>query len=148
MGLVDRVNEDIAAGMRSKDQQRLVALRMLKAALVNRRVDKGGELDEGEAQQIVRSLIKQRRDSIEQFTRGGRPDLAEKEAAEIQTLETYLPPAADPAEVERSVDDAIARVGATSAKDFGRVMKAVMASLAGQNVDGKIIGDLVRKKLG
>ena len=128
--------------------QRLVALRMLKAALMNREVERGRALDEGEARQVVSALVKQRRDSIEQFTKGGRKDLADKETAEIAILEGYLPPAVDAVELEKAVDAAIASNGATSAKDMGRVMKAVMADLAGKTVDGKAVNELVRRKLG
>jgi uncharacterized protein len=147
MALLDELNTAIADEMRSKDQIRLVALRMLKAALVNREIDRGRALDDGEARQVVTSLVKQRRDSIEQFAKGGRQDLADKEAAEIRILELYLPAAADPAVVDRAVVEAIAETAASSAKDIGRVMKAVMAKLAGQNVDGKAINELVRRKL-
>ena len=120
---------------------------MLKAALVNREVEKGRALDENESKQVVTGLVKQRRDSIEQFTRGGRQDLADKEAAEIAVLESYLPAAADPVAVDRAVADAIAETGASSPKDIGRVMKAVMSKLSGQNVDGKTVNELVRNKL-
>ena len=120
---------------------------MLKAALMNREVEKGRALDEGEARQVVSSLVKQRRDSIEQFTKGGRADLAEREAAEIPVLEAYLPPAADPAVVERAIAEAVTETGATSPKDMGRVMKAVMARLTGQQVDGKVVSDLVKARL-
>jgi uncharacterized protein YqeY len=137
----------IADAMRKHDPVRLTALRMLKAALMNREAERGRSLDEGESLQIVTALVKQRRDSIEQFTNGGRQDLADKEAAEIRVLEAYLPPAADPAVVERAVADAIAETGATSVKDMGRVMKAAMAKLTGQTVDGKTVNDLVRQKL-
>jgi uncharacterized protein YqeY len=147
MGLVDRVNEDIATGMKARDHDRLIPLRMLKTAFVNRRVERGRDLDDTEAVQVVNSLIKQRRDSIEQFQRAGRQDLADKEAAEIRTLEAYLPPAIDPADVERVIDEVIAETGASSAKDFGRVMKGAMARFAGQQVDGKVVSELVRRKL-
>lgn len=147
MLLVDEVSSAIADAMRKRDPARLTALRMLKAALVNRAIERGHDLDEAESRQVVSSLVKQRRDSIEQFTAGGRQDLAAKEAAEITVLESYLPPAADPAVVDRAVTDAIAETGAASAKDVGRVMKAVMVRLAGQNVDGKAVNELVRKKL-
>jgi uncharacterized protein YqeY len=147
MAFTDELNTAIADAMRSRDQIRLVALRMLKAALVNREIDRGRPLDDGEARQVVGSLVKQRKDSIEQFTKGGRQDLADKEAAEIRVLESYLPPSADPAAVERAVVEAIAETGATSPKDVGRVMKAAMAKLAGQSVDGKTVNDLVRQKL-
>ena len=133
--------------MRAHAHARLSALRMLKAALVNREVEKGRPLEEAEARQVVSSLVKQRRDSIEQFTKGNRPDLVEKEQAEIVVLETYLPTAADPATVERAVAEAIRETGATSPKDLGRVMKAAMAKLSGQNVDGKSVNELARKRL-
>jgi uncharacterized protein YqeY len=148
MPLVDDVSAAIADAMRKHDPARLSALRMLKAALMNREVEKRRGLDDTEAQQVVSALVKQRKDSIEQFTQGGRRDLADKEAAEIVVLESYLPPPADPAAVERAVSDAVAETGATSSKDMGRVMKAVMAKLAGQNADGKIVSELVRQKLG
>jgi uncharacterized protein YqeY len=148
MALVDDVSAAITDAMRRKDAARLSALRMLKAAFMNREVVKGGALDDAEARQVVHSLVKQRRDSVEQFVKGGRHDLAEKETAEISVLESYLPPAADPAVIERAVTDAIAETGATSPKDVGRVMKAAMARLAGQTIDGKVVSDLVRKNLG
>lgn len=148
MPLVDDVSAAIADAMRRQDAARLSALRMLKAALMNRAVEKGRDLDEGESRQVVTALVKQRRDSIEQFTKGGRQELAAKEAAEIVVLESYLPPAADPADVERAVAEAIAETGAASPKDVGRAMKAALARLAGQNVDGKAVNELVRKKLG
>src|SRR5205807_4385564 len=121
--------------MRQRDQVRLGALRMLKAALMNREVERGRALDHAESQQVVASLVKQRKDSIEQFTKGGRIDLADKEAAEIRVLETYLPAPVDPAIVQRAIADAIEETGATSPKDMGRVMKAAMARLSGQGVD-------------
>jgi uncharacterized protein YqeY len=144
---VTDLNAAIADAMRQHDPLRLSALRMLKAALMNREVERGRALDAAESLQVVASLVKQRRDSIEQFTSGGRMDLADKEAAEIRVLEAYLPPAADPAIVERAVDEAIAETAAASAKDIGRVMKAAMAKLAGQSVDGKTVNELVRRKL-
>ena len=148
MPIVNDVTAAIAEAMRKQDAVRLAPLRMLKAAFMNKSVEKGRELDDAEARQVVSSLVKQRKDSIEQFTKGGRKDLADKEAGEITVLEAYLPPAADPAAVDRAVADAIAETGATSAKDMGRVMKAVMSKLAGQNVEGKTVNELVRRKLG
>jgi len=148
MPLVDEVGAAIADAMRQHDAVRLSALRMLKAAFMNKSVEKKRDLDDAEAQQVVAALVKQRKDSIEQFTKGGRDDLAKKEAAEIVVLEAYLPAAADPAAVDEAVAAAIAETGATSPKDMGRVMKAVMAKLAGQNVDGKTVNELVRRKLG
>jgi len=120
---------------------------MLKAALVNREVERGRALDAAESQQVVASLVKQRRDSIDLFVKGGRQDLADKEAAEIRVLETYLPPAADPSAIDRAITEAIAETGAASVKDVGRVMKAAMARLAGQSVDGRTVNELVRTKL-
>lgn len=148
MPFVDDVNAAIADAMRKQESLRLSALRMLKAALMNREVERGRALDDNDARQVVASLVKQRRDSIEQFTKGGRQDLADKEAAEIRVLEAYLPPSADPGVIEGAVAEAIAETGASSAKDMGRVMKAVMAKLAGQTVDGKAVNELVRRKLG
>ena len=120
---------------------------MLKAALMNREAERGRALDDNESLQIVTALVKQRKDSIEQFTSGGRSDLADKEAAEIRVLEAYLPAPADPAAIDRAITDAITETGATSPKDMGRVMKAAMAKLAGQSVDGKTVNELVRQKL-
>jgi uncharacterized protein YqeY len=147
VAFIDDVSSAIADAMRQHDSVRLSALRMLKAALMNREVERGRALDPSESQQVVASLVKQRRDSIDQFTKGGRQDLADKESAEIRVLETYLPPAVDPAVIDRAVADAIAETGATSAKDMGRVMKAAMARLAGHSVDGKTVNELVRAKL-
>jgi uncharacterized protein YqeY len=148
MSLLNEVTAAIADAMRKKDAARLGPLRMLKAAFMNKSVEKGRDLDEGEERQVVNTLVKQRRDSIEQFTKGGRQDLVDKEAAEITVLEAYLPPAIDPAALDKAVADAIAETGVTSAKDMGRVMKAAMAKLAGQTVDGKAVNELVRRKLG
>jgi len=147
LALFDEVTAAIADAMRSRDALRLGALRMLKAAMMNREVERGRALDAAESTQVVAALVKQRRDSIEQFTKGGRTDLADKESAEIRVLEAYLPPAADPAVVDRAVTEAIAETGAASPKDMGRAMKAAMAKLAGQSVDGKAVSELVRQKL-
>jgi uncharacterized protein YqeY len=147
MTFLERISQDIAAAMRAKDQIRLGALRMAKAALMNKEVEKGEALNETESQQVLASLIKQRRDSIEQFTKGGRSDLADKEAAEITMLETYLPAPIDEAALERLVEEAIRETGAGGTKDLGRVMKAVMPRLAGQTVDGRAVTEIVRRKL-
>jgi uncharacterized protein YqeY len=147
LALIDEMNAAIADAMRKQESVRLGTLRMLKAALMNREIERGRALDRAESLQVVASLVKQRKDSIEQFTKGGRQDLADKEAAEIRILETYLPPAVDPAAIDRAVDDAIAETGATSPKDLGKVMKAAMARLAGQTVDGKAVNERVRQKL-
>jgi uncharacterized protein YqeY len=147
MTFTDEISAAITDAMRAKDPLRLSTLRMLKAALMNREIERGRALDDGESRQVVASLVKQRKDSMEQFTKGGRGDLASKEAAELDVLEVYLPPSVDPAALEHAVVSAIAETGATSAKDMGRVMKATMAKLAGQTVDGKAVNELVRQKL-
>jgi uncharacterized protein YqeY len=147
MTLTEQITRDIAEAMKAREPARLSALRMVKAALMNGAISKGRELEDAEAQQVLASLIKQRRDSIEQFGNAGRTDLVDKETAEIAVLERYAPPAASPAELESAVDAAIADTGATTAKDMGRVMKAVMSALAGKSVDGKAVNELVKKKL-
>ena len=147
MAFIDRISEDLTAAMRSKDQVKLGTLRMAKAALMNREVERGRALDDAESQQVIASLIKQRRDSFEQFQAAGRIDLAEKEQAEISVLEAYLPPPMDAAELERIVDDAVTETGASSPRDMGRVMKSVMTRLAGATVDGKAVSELVKRKL-
>jgi hypothetical protein len=148
MTLLERLSQDIANAMRAKDPLKLGALRMAKAAMMNKEVEKGKPLDELESQQVMASLIKQRRDSIEQFRKGDRHDLADKEAAEIVMLEAYLPPPIDEAVLERLVVEAIAEAGASGPKDLGKVMKAVMPRLAGQTVDGRVVSEIVRRKLG
>ncbi|HKY19605.1 MAG TPA: GatB/YqeY domain-containing protein [Vicinamibacterales bacterium] len=147
MALVEDVNRAITEAMKAKEAHRLVPLRMLKTALMNKEIERGRALDESESRQVVSSLVKQRRDSIEQFVKGGRQDLADKETAEIAILETYLPAAVDSAALEQAVDAAIASTGASSPKDMGRVMKAVMAELAGKTIDGKVVNELVKRKL-
>jgi len=148
MLLRDKVNGDIAAAMKSRETTRLSALRMLKAAIMNKGIEKSHDLDDAEVLQVVSSLVKQRRDSIEQFSKAGRTDLVDKETAEIVTLETYLPPAASSADIDAAIADAIVETGATSVKDMGKVMKAVMPRLAGKNADGRAVNDAVRRKLG
>ena len=146
--LRDQVNSDISAAMKAKDAARLSALRMLKAAIMNKGVEKGHDLDDAEVLQVVSTLVKQRRDSIEQFSNAGRVDLVDKETAEITVLEHYLPPAASAEEIDAAVAGAIAETGATSPKDLGKVMKAVMPRLAGKNADGRAVSEAVRRKLG
>jgi len=148
MTLPNDVDAAITEAMKARDRARLNPLRMLKTALTNKQIEKGRALEDAEARQVVASLVRQRRDSIEQFTRGGRADLAETEAREIEILEAYLPPAVDPAELETIVGAVIAETGAASPKDAGRVMKGVMARVAGRGVDGKAVNELVRLKLG
>ena len=148
MSLLERVTQDIAAAMRQKDQAALSPLRMLKAALMNKEVEKGRALDEAESVQVVNSLVKQRRDSVEQFVAGGRNDLADRERGEIAYLERFLPPVADPAAIDAAIEAAVAETGATTVKEMGRVMKAVTARLAGQTIDGRAVSEAVRKRLG
>jgi len=147
MTLPERINQDLTAAMKAKDTERLSALRMVKTALKNREIEKMSPLDDAEATKVLQSLVKQRRDSIEQYTQGGRPELAAKEAAEITVIEAYLPAALDEATLARIVEETLGEIGAQSAKDMGRAMKAVMAKLAGQAVDGKVINQLVKSKL-
>jgi uncharacterized protein len=148
MSLIEQLTRTMAQAMKARDQVRLATVRMLKAALMNREVERGRPLTEVEELQVVAMLVKQRKDSIDQFGRGGRQDLVDKETAELAILETYLPPVVEAGEIERMVAEAIAETGATSFKEMGRVMKAVMARLAGAQVDGKVVSELVRKKLG
>ena len=148
MNLTDKVAADITAAMKAKDAGKLSALRMLKAAMMNKGVEKGRDLEDAEVLQVVSSLVKQRRDSIEQFSKAGRTDLVEKETGEIKVLEAYLPPAASAADIDAAVAAAIAETGASSPKDMGKVMKAVMPMLAGRNADGKAVNEAVRRKLG
>lgn len=148
MSLEKTLTADIVTAMKAKDQIRLTALRMLKTALTNKGIEKGRELEEAEELQVVSTLVKQRKDAIDQFTRGGRQDLADKEQAEIEILNTYLPASASDDEIEAAVKKAIVESGATSAKDMGKVMKAAMAGLAGKTVDGKKVSETVKAKLG
>ena len=134
--------------MKVKDAGRLSALRMLKAAVMNKGVEKGRDLNDAEILQVVASLVKQRRDSIEQFAKAGRTDLVEKETGEIAVLEHYLPPAVSQDEIEAAVAAAIAETGASSPKDMGKVMKAVMPKLSGKHVDGRTVNKAVRRNLG
>jgi uncharacterized protein YqeY len=148
MTLSAKINADIAAAMKARNAARLSALRMMKAAVTNKGVEKGRDLDDGEVLQVIASLVKQRRDSIEQFSKAGRTDLVDKETAEIGVLEEYLPPAATPEDIDAAISAAIAETGATSSKDIGKVMKAVMPRLAGKNADGRAVNEAVRRKLG
>jgi uncharacterized protein YqeY len=148
MSLNDKVAADITAAMKAKDAARLSALRMLKAAIMNKGVEKGRDLEDAEILQVVSSLVKQRRDSIEQFGKAGRTDLVDKETGEVAVLEAYLPPAVTAEEIDAAVTAAIAETGASTPKDMGKVMKAVMPKLAGKNADGKVVNEAVRRKLG
>jgi uncharacterized protein len=147
MSLKDRIIADLTDAMKSKDADRLSTLRMVKANLMNRQIEKGGELTDDEVTKALQSLVKQRRDSIEQYEKAGRTELASKEAAEITHIETYLPQAASPDEISAAVDAAIAETGASSMKDMGSVMKATVARLAGKSADGKIVSEAVKSRL-
>jgi uncharacterized protein YqeY len=147
MSLEKTLTTDIVAAMKAKDPTKLTALRMLKTALTNKSIEKGRALEATEELHVVSTLVKQRKDSIEQFTRGGRQDLADKEQAEIVILNAYLPPSASDEEIAAAVAAAVAETGATSAKDIGKVMKAAMAALAGKTVDGKKVNEAVKARL-
>lgn len=147
MSLKARILSDLTAAMKNQDALRTSTLRMVKAALTNREIEKGGELTDDEIVKMLRSLVKQRQDAAEQYDRGNRPELASKERAEIQIIESYLPQAATPEEIERAIDEALAETGASSMRDMGKVMKAVQARLAGRSIDGRVVSDMVKAKL-
>jgi uncharacterized protein YqeY len=148
MPLADTINDAITAAMKAKNAARLSALRMIKAAIMNKGVEKGRDLEDADVVQVIASLVKQRRDSIDQFAKAGRTDLVDKETAEIAVLEEYLPPAATAEDIDAAVASAIEETGSSSPKDIGKVMKAVMPKLAGKNADGRAINEAVRRKLG
>ena len=148
MSLKQQILSDLTASMKAQTAERTSTLRMVKAALVNREIEKGGELDDEELMKLLRSLVKQRRDSVEQYANAGRQDLADKETAEIGVIEGYLPQAASQQEIEEAVKAVIAETGAASMKDMGRVMKAAQSKLAGKNADGKTISEVVKANLG
>ena len=150
MGLGEQVQKDMVEAMRSRDELRLSTLRMVKSALKNEEIDKRAPLDEKEAQQVLATLIKQRKDSIEQFTKGGRQELADKEAAEIKLIEAYLPKAMGEEEITAAVKATIAEMGSPTMKDMGTVMKNSMAKLqaTGARVEGKTVSEIVKKQLG
>ena len=150
MGISEQVQKDMVEAMRSREELRLSTLRMVKAAIKNKEVDKRGPLDEKEAQQVLATLIKQRRDSIEQFQKGGRQELADKEAAEIKLIEPYLPKAMGEDEIAAAVKAVIVEMGSPTMKDMGAVMKNVMAKLqaGGARVEGKTVSEMVKKQLG
>jgi uncharacterized protein YqeY len=148
MSLSNTITTDIAAAMKAKNPARLSALRMLKAAVMKKGADEGHDLNDTEVLQVIASLVKQRRDSIEQFANAGRTDLVEKETAELSVLNEYLPAAASMEEIEAAVAAAITETGAASPKDMGKVMKAVMPKLAGKNADGRTVNEIVRRQLG
>ena len=148
MSLSKQIVSDLTAAMKAQDAARTSTLRMVKAAMMNRQIEKGSELDDDDMQKLLRSLVKQRRDSIEPYEKAGRQELVDKEKAEIAVIETYLPQAVSEAEIEQVVTAAIAETGATSMKDMGKVMKAAQAALAGKNADGRLVSEVVKAKLG
>ena len=143
-----QIVSDLTASMKAQDVPRTSTLRMIKAAVMNREIEKGGELDDEEMTKLLRSMVKQRKDSVEQYEKGARQDLADKEKAEIEIIETYLPLSASAEEIEQVVIAAIAETGAGSMKDMGKVMKAAQVRLAGKNADGRMVSDVVKAKLG
>lgn len=149
MALVDQIQKDIVAAMKAKDEARLSALRMVKAALQLKTVEKMSPLDDKESQAVLATLIKQRKESVEQFTKGGRQEMADKESAEIALIETYLPKAASEADIAAGVKAVIAEMGSPTMKDMGSVMKNAMArfAAAGMRVDGKVVSEMVKKEL-
>ena len=147
MSLKERIVSELTASMKAQDAARTSTLRMVKAAMMNREIEKGGELDDEEMMKLLRSMVKQRHDSVEQFEKAGRQSLADKEKSEIEIIEAYLPQAASSDEIEAAVVAAISEVGASSMKDMGRVMKAAQAALAGKNADGRTVSEMVKAKL-
>jgi len=147
MALLDQVQKDMAAAMKARDEARLSALRMIKTALMKEKVDSMKELGEAAELKVLNSLIKQRRDAAEMYRQGGRPELAEKEEAEIRLIESYMPAAATEEEMQAAVEAALAETGAASAKQMGQVMNAAKAKLAGKRIDGKRLSELVRARL-
>ena len=150
MTLVERITGDLTAAMKSKDAARTSALRMAKAALKNREIEKRGPLDDPEATRVLQALVKQREDSIFQFRKANRPELVQKEQAEFDVLKAYLPEEASDSEIEKAVEKAVAETGAAGPKDIGRAMKAALAALqaGGKPADGKKVNDAVRRRLG
>jgi len=147
MGYMERIQGDLTAAMKEKDELRLSVLRMVKSAIKLKEIEKMRPLDDLESLQILQTLVKQRKESIDQFTKGGRKDLADKEAKEIAIIETYLPAAPSDQDVHRAIEEAIAEAGADSLKQMGAVIKAARARLEGKNVDGKVLSDKVRERL-
>ena len=147
MALIERIQKELTEAMKSKDELRLSVLRMVKTALKNKEIEKIRPLEDAEATQVLQTLVKQRKESVEQFTRGGRTDLANKETKEIAIIESYLPSAPSDAELAQAIETAIVEIGANSPKQMGAVVKAAKAHLAGKTVDGKLLSDRVRERL-
>ena len=148
MPIVEKVEKDLVAALKAQETLKLSVLRMMKAALMNKKVELGKAVDDAEALAVLRTLAKQRRESVEAFRKGGRAGLADKEEAEIKIVEAYLPAAASDEDIDAAVAAAIAESGASTAKDFGKAMKAAVAKLAGKNADGKRVSEKLRAKLG
>jgi len=148
MALSEQIDKDIIVAMKAKEELRLSTLRMMKTALKLKQVETGKPLDDAAAIAVLRTLVKQRLDSVEQFRKGGREEMAAKEEAEIKIVEAYLPAAVSDQEIDNAVAVAISETGATTAKDMGKVMKSAMAQLAGKNADGKRVSERARAKLG
>ncbi len=147
MSLKERIVADLTTAMKAKDAARTSVLRMMKASVMNREIEKGGALTEEELTKALASLVKQRRDSIEQYEKAGRQELADKERAELEVIEDYLPQAATREEIERAVDEAITETNATSMREMGAVMKAAQSRLAGRNADGRMVSEIVKARL-
>src|SRR5262245_36201050 len=147
MTLQEKIQTHLADAMRNKDALRLSVLRMMKSAVKNKEIEKMKPLEENEVTAVLNSLVKQRKDSVEQFRKGGREELARKEEEEIKIIEEYLPAAATEDEMQHAIEDAIRETGAATMKDMGKVMKAVMTRLAGKSADGSRISQLVKEKL-
>ncbi|OGW67528.1 MAG: glutamyl-tRNA amidotransferase [Nitrospirae bacterium RIFCSPLOWO2_02_FULL_62_14] len=147
MSLPDRLSNDLKEAMKAKDQLRMDVIRMIKAAILNKEIELKKNLDDAEMSKVMTNMLKQRRESIEQYQKAKRDDLAAKEIKEIAIIEGYLPKAASPEAIAEAVDAAIKEIGASTMKDMGNLMKAVMAKLAGQTVDGKHVSDLVKSRL-
>ena len=148
MSLKQQIISDLTTSMKAQTAARTSTLRMVKAAMVNREIEMGGDLDDEEMIKLLRSMVRQSRDSVEQYEQGGRQDLADKERAEIAVLESYLPQAASREQIEEAVIAAISETGAASMKDMGKVMKAAQARLAGNNAEGRTVSEIVKSKLG
>jgi len=147
MSLKDKITGDLTAAMKAKDANRLSVLRMVKANIMNRQIEKGSDLTDDEITKALQSLVKQRKDSIDQYQKAGRNELAEKEQSELLVLEDYLPRAASLKEIEKAIVEAIQETGASSMKEMGAVMKSAQAKLAGKSADGRIMSETVKSKL-
>lgn len=147
MTIQEKIQTQMTEAMRSKDQLRLSVLRMMKSAIKNKEIEKMKPLDHGEALSVLNTLVKQRKDSVDQFRKGGREELAQKEESEIKVIEEYLPAAASEDDIRKAIEEAVQETGASSIKDMGKVMKAALARLAGKSADGSRVSQMVKEKL-